>query len=196
MIRRCVFACLLIVSHATFNLTAEDLSLTIDPDRVLNQIDEKVYGHFLEHIYHSCNGGLWGDLIWDRSFEGGGASVDWKIQNNNVIQDGTATNVRLVFGSPSWSDYEFTLEARKTGGSEGFLILLRALNEKEFYWANLGGWGNAGHALERGIRGQDRWGAVTRRREGQIETGRWYQIRARCQGQRVQVWLDDRLVID
>ena len=85
---------MLIAIYATTNLTAEDLSLTIHPDRVLNQIDEKVYGHFLEHIYHSCNGGLWGDLIWDRSFEGGGASVDWKIQDNIVLQEGTATNVR------------------------------------------------------------------------------------------------------
>ncbi len=34
------------------------------------------------------------------------------------------------------------------------------------------------------------------RRDGQIETGRWYRVRARCEGPRVQVWLDDQLVID
>ena len=61
----------------TFNgiASAEDMSLTVHPDRVTNPIDEKVYGHFLEHIYHSCNVGLWGELVWDRSFEGGGAGV-------------------------------------------------------------------------------------------------------------------------
>ena len=104
--------------------------------------------------------------------------------------------MRLLFGDPQWTDYEFTVEARKTGGDEGFLVLVRALNNREFYWANLGGWGNVGHALERGIRGQDRWGGVTRRHDGQIETGRWYRIRARCEGPRVQFWLDDELVID
>jgi alpha-L-arabinofuranosidase len=67
---------------------------------------------------------------------------------------------------------------------------------QEFYWANFGGWNNIGHALERGIRGQQRWGAVTRRRDGRIETGRWYRVRGRCEGPRVQFWLDDELVID
>jgi alpha-N-arabinofuranosidase len=175
---------------------AQDVALTLHTDQVLNRIDEKVYGHFLEHIYHSCNGGLWGELVWDRSFEGGGAGVAWSLENDCIAQQGAAADVRLVFGSPQWSDYEFTLEARKTGGEEGFLILLRALNKQEFYWANLGGWGNAGHALERGIKGGGRWGAVTRRRDGQIETDRWYRIRARCEGPRIQVWLDDDLVID
>jgi alpha-L-arabinofuranosidase len=163
---------------------------------VLNPIDEKVYGHFLEHIYHSVNGGLWGDLVWDRSFEGGGAGIAWSIQDDVICQEGTATNVRLTFGDPAWTDYEFTLEALKTGGQEGFLVLLRVAGDEAFYWANLGGWGNVGHALERGIAGQDRWGAVTPQEQGQIETGRWYRIRARCEGPRVQVWLEDRLVID
>ena len=45
------------------------VSYTLNPDRVLNRIDEKVYGHFFEHIYHSANGGLWGELVWNRSFE-------------------------------------------------------------------------------------------------------------------------------
>lgn len=175
---------------------AEDVTLTLHPDQVVNRIDEKVYGHFLEHIYHSVNGGLWGELVWDRSFEGGGAGAAWTRQDDSIAQEGVADNVRLVFGSLQWTDYEFTVEARKTGGEEGFLVLLRALNKQEFYWANLGGWGNAGHALERGTKGGGRWNAVTRRVDGQIETDRWYRIRARCEGPRIQVWLDDDLVID
>ena len=48
---------------------AEPLALSVDPAKILNRIDEKVYGHFLEHLYRSCNGGLWGEIIWNRSFE-------------------------------------------------------------------------------------------------------------------------------
>ncbi len=176
--------------------TAEPVAVAIDPDRVAHRVDEKIYGHFLEHIYHSVNGGLWGELVWDRSFEGGGAGVAWKRDGDCLAQEGASADVRLTFGDPAWADYELTLEARKTGGDEGFLVLLRALNKKEFFWANLGGWGNQGHALERGVKGKDRWGAVTRRRDGAIETGRWYRIRARCEGPRVRVWLDGDPVID
>ncbi|NLS93658.1 MAG: DUF1080 domain-containing protein [Planctomycetaceae bacterium] len=196
MIRPFAFAAIAFPCLLTSTVPADDVTLTLHPDQVVNQIDEKVYGHFLEHIYHSVNGGLWGELVWDRSFEGGGAGVAWSRQDDCIAQEGAADNVRLVFGSPEWSDYEFTVEAKKTGGEEGFLILLRASNKQEFYWANLGGWKNAGHALERGIKGGERWGAVTRRVDGQIETDRWYRIRARCEGPRIQVWLDDDLVID
>jgi len=196
MIRRILLLCLLAACSAPANAPAADVLLTVDPQRVVNRIDEKVYGHFLEHIYHSCNGGLWGDLVWDRSFEGGGAGAAWTLKDGCVAQEGGAADVRLLLGSPQWTDYEFTVEARKTGGEEGFLILVRAVSGREFYWANLGGWGNIGHALERGIQGQQRWGAVTRRRDGRIETGRWYRVRARCEGRRIQFWLDDELVID
>jgi len=195
MIRRILFSCLLTACLAA-HAPAADVSLIAHPDHVVNRIDEMVYGHFLEHIYHSCNGGLWGELVWDRSFEGGGAGATWTLQDGCVAQEGAAADVRLLFGDPKWTDYEFTVEARKTGGEEGFLVLVRALNAKEFYWANFGGWGNVGHALERGIKGQQRWNAVTRRHNGQIETNRWYRVRARCEGPRVQFWLDDELVID
>ena len=122
MIRKLRTICILLVCFAGSSVSAEDVSLTIHPDRVLNRIDEKVYGHFLEHIYHSCNGGLWGELIWDRSFEGGGAGVAWSATDDFIAQEGAAADVRLTFGSPQWKDYEFTVEARKTDGEEGFLI--------------------------------------------------------------------------
>ncbi|MCJ7514692.1 MAG: hypothetical protein MUO89_01815 [Dehalococcoidia bacterium] len=53
--------------------------LFIEPDEIVGQIDEKTYGHFLEHIYHSVNGGLWGELVWNRSFEqySGGVGTHW-----------------------------------------------------------------------------------------------------------------------
>lgn len=175
---------------------AGEVALTIRPDRALNRVDEKVYGQFLEHIYHSCNGGLWGELVWDRSFEGGGGGPAWTRHDDLIAQEGGGENVRLLFGDAQWTDYEFTVEAKKTGGEEGFLVIVRAMNNREFYWANFGGWGNTGHALERGIRGQERWGIVGRRQNGRIETDRWYRIRARCEGPRIRFWLDDDLVID
>ena len=188
--------CLLVAGWSAYGAATADVALTVHPDRVVSDVDEKVYGHFLEHIYHSVNGGLWGELIWDRSFEGGGAGVAWEVRGDSICQEGGSADVRLTFGSPEWTDCEFTLDARKTDGAEGFLILLRALNGQEFYWANLGGWGNVGHALERGIKGGGRWGPVTPRHDGRIETNRWYSIRARCEGLRIQVWLDGDPVVD
>lgn len=168
-------------------------SYTLNPDRVLNRIDEKVYGHFFEHIYHSANGGLWGELVWNRSFEENSAGL-WRIEDGQVVQAGMGMDQRLMFGDPSWTDYEYTLEAQKTGGAEGFLILFRIAGPNQFYWYNIGGWGNQWHQLEKAF-GRQR-NPVGPQVHDRIETGKWYRIRVRCEGNRLQVWLDDKQVLD
>jgi len=190
---RAALACCVLIASGT--LGAETVKLALDPQRVVNRIDEKVYGHFLEHIYNSCNGGLWGDLIWNRSFEHNAAGL-WSVRDDRVVQRGMGVNNRLPFGDAGWTDYEYTLEARKTGGHEGFLILFRVAGEDDFYWANLGGWGNKRHGLERGRSGEQRWHGVGKHIDGAIDTGRWYRIKVRCEGRHIQVWMDEQAIID
>ena len=50
-------------------LCAQPVHLKIDTTQVVREIDPKVYGQFLEHIYHSVNGGVRGEVVWNRSFE-------------------------------------------------------------------------------------------------------------------------------
>lgn len=171
-----------------------EVSYTLNPAKVVNRIDEKVYGHFYEHIYHSANGGLWGEMVWNRSFEENSAGR-WSIEDDQVIQAGTGTDQRIMFGDLAWTDYEFTLEAQKTGGSEGFLILFRETTPQAHYWYNLGGWNNERHQLEKARPGQGR-GAVGRAVRDKIETGKWYKIRVRCAGNHFQIWLDGQQVLD
>jgi alpha-N-arabinofuranosidase len=198
-IRTIATLALVLVLSATPIVAAQDdapveISYTVNPGRILNQIDEKIYGHFFEHIYHSANGGLWGELVWNRSFEQN-STGRWSIENDQVIQAGMGTDQRLMFGDPSWTDYEFTLEAQKTGGSEGFLILFRETNPRAHYWYNLGGWGNVRHQLEKARPNRGR-GGVGPSVRGRIETGKWYNIRVRCAGNHIQIWLDDDQVLD
>jgi len=174
---------------------AQGVTLTVNPDEVVSEIDNKIYGHFLEHIYHSVNGGLWGELIWNRSFEQNRLG-QWMVRGETIAQESMGTNVRLTFGDSNWRDYEYTLEAKKTGGQEGFLILFRVRNEEDFYWCNLGGWGNATHAIERGNKGRGRWGIVGPSVSGRIDRDKWYKIQVRCEGPKFGIWLNDDKVIE
>ncbi|MFW6354218.1 MAG: LamG-like jellyroll fold domain-containing protein, partial [Verrucomicrobiota bacterium] len=165
--------------------------LELDPTTVLNHVDEAIYGHFLEHIYRSVNGGLWGELVWNRSFELWPAALGaWELEDDILVQTSGAAGVELTFGDPAWTDYEFTLQARKDSGAEGFLILLRDAGGGR-YWLNLGGWGNTRHQFEKGA-GNPVGPSVA----GSIATGRWYDLRVRAEGSRLRAWLDGGLLLD
>ncbi|MCX5683015.1 MAG: DUF1080 domain-containing protein, partial [Planctomycetota bacterium] len=173
-----------------------EVSLSVDSGKVVGQIDEKIYSHFLEHIFFSCNGGLWGELVWDRSFEGNGASGGWRVKDGFVELSTAAPNQRLTFGDATWKDYEYTLEACKTGGSEGFLILFRVKNDDDYYWYNMGGLHNDTFYLERGTKAEKRRRGVGKGSPGTVEPGKWYTIRVRCEGPQITIWVDGKQTFD
>jgi alpha-N-arabinofuranosidase len=188
----------LVLMFILFNtkISIAQTTYTINTNKILHTIDERIYGHFLEHIYHSVNGGLWGELVWNRSFERlAGTSGMWSIEDSVVVQSSLSENVRLLFGETDWQDYEYNLQAQKIDGNEGFLIIFRA-NGENFYWCNLGGWANVYHAIEKGTPGV-RWSVFGGQQiSGTIETGRWYDIRIRCDSNHFQVWLDENKIFD
>jgi alpha-L-arabinofuranosidase len=52
--------------------------LAVDTDRVIGAIDERIYGHFLEHINHSVEDGLFAEQIQGCGFEGKDFETYWK----------------------------------------------------------------------------------------------------------------------
>ena len=91
--------------------------------------------------------------------------------------------------------YVLTLKARKTGGSEGFLIGFGPANGGNDFWWNIGGWGNTRHAIEKN-QGPTARGVIGRDVPGKIEKDRWYSIRVEVDGKRIKCFLDDVLIHD
>jgi len=90
-------------------------------------------------------------------------------------------------------DYTFEVKARKSGGDEGFLILVRAFDTQNFLWVNLGGWGNTAHNIEKASGGGQ--APIARGVAGKIETNRWYDIRVECKGSDIKCFLDGKEVV-
>jgi len=114
---------------------------------------------------------------------------DWKIQDGALRQDSPNENVRALVGDKTWTDYTYTLKARKTGGKEGFLIPFLIAEDGAKCWWNIGGWGNTSHSIEME-------GVTARGEPGHIETGRWYDIRIEVSGSNIKCFLDDKLIHD
>jgi alpha-N-arabinofuranosidase len=171
--------------------------LVVRPSEKLNRIDVKLYGHFLEHIFNSIVGGLWGQLIAGPSFEEPSATLGhgWeRVKGDWALEDGelfawAAVDSHALVGDPAWRDGVFKLRAKKEAGPEGFLVIFRAVDQDNFYWWNLGGWGNAHSAVEIESGGQ-RTPLPQTQTAATIETGRWYDIEIRMRGDRIEGYLD------
>lgn len=114
---------------------------------------------------------------------------NWSVQDSALRQMSLAENVRAILPGRSWTEYTYSLKARKISGAEGFLILFNVQDEQEKSWWNIGGWGNDHHAVEMG-------GVISNEVKGGVQAGRWYDIRIEVKGDRIRCFLDGRLIHD
>lgn len=116
----------------------------------------------------------------------------WSVVDGAFRQSASTENVQAVVGDAGWSDYTYTLKARKLGGAEGFLVMFQVRDDQNWLWWNLGGWGNQRHAIERCENGGK--SILGKEVNGRIETGRWYDVRIELRGLKIRCYLDDELI--
>lgn len=189
--------------NVTYRASAQDptvVNASINSKNCIQQIDERIYSHFLEHIYNSCNGGLWGELVWNRSLEAGKTS-GWSFGNGVLKQDSMDADCRFILGqelqgdSP-WTDYDVRVLAKKISGREGFLVLFRVSQDgSSYYWLNLGGWDNKYVAIEKETsKSNGRHIIGGQQPIPPIEQGQTYDIRILVVGQNIKVFLNQELI--
>jgi alpha-N-arabinofuranosidase len=119
---------------------------------------------------------------------------DWHVNDAVLTQTSAEDGSQITTGSNDWTDYTYSLQARKISGSEGFLVLFHSRGRNSFIWWNLGGWGNTRTVLERTIDGnKEEFGpasAVT------IDPNRWYDIRIGVKGRDIKCYLDGKLITE
>ena len=89
---------------------------------------------------------------------------------------------------------EIRVKARRTGGSEGFLVFLNVENNDRFFFANYGAAGNSFSEMQA-------WGAPegyayksVKSTRGAIENDRWYDLKIVIGINRADMYLDGQLV--
>ena len=128
-------------------------------------------------------------------------SGDWGIKNGKLVQKDTwmADNHRgavTYFGDTEWTNYTYTVEATKLDGSEGFIIPFAAQDKDNYWFWNIGGWGNTVSCLqeiENGIKTGRVPGTV---KDFTVETGRTYEIKIVVNGYNAKGYIDGELMFD
>jgi DNA-directed RNA polymerase subunit RPC12/RpoP len=121
-------------------------------------------------------------------------SGTWIATNGVFMQTAIATDCRAVAGDTVWSDYTLTLQARKLGGQEGFLILFNVVDDQNWTRCNFGGWNNTKHGVQNYVSGVK--SILGNQVPGHIDLGRWYDIRIELSGPHIRCYLDDAMVHD
>ena len=195
-------------------LSAQTGTLTIQAATPGTAIPPSLFGAFFEEINLAGDGGLYGELIRNRSCAGatspdfwstvaqgtsgwlgnsGTWAVDASVSPKALNQSSNGQDFRATYalpGSAAWANYTLTLQARKLGGSEGFLIMFNMADSNNWLWWNLGGWTNTTHAVEQCVNGVKTSGSKV---SGSVTSNQWYDIRIVTQGATVSCYLDNVL---
>jgi len=116
----------------------------------------------------------------------------WSALTNMYTQSSTTlTDCRSIGANITDSAYTYSLKARKTGGGEGFLIMFGYKDSNNFYWWNIGGWGNSQHAIERCVNGTK---STLVTAAGSISSNVWYNVRIEVTKTKVLCYLNDVLI--
>ena len=134
------------------------------------------------------------NLLYSEDFSAG--SSNWQVLSGSFNatgglynQTGSSEPAVSIFNQTVDTDnYVFRIKAQKTGGNEGFLIPFAYQDQNNYYWLNIGGWGNTQHAIEKVSNGVK---SVLLTAAGRINPNQWYEIRLVAKGETIECYLDD-----
>lgn len=118
-----------------------------------------------------------------------------KQTNTSATKNETTGDTALI-GDASWSNYTYTLEAAKVSGDEGFLIPVAAVDENNFIFWNLGGWGNTVSCLQivsNGSKSDQVEGTVS---DVNIKTGQKYKLKIVVKDNNIKCYMNNVKIID
>ena len=110
----------------------------------------------------------------------------WSVTNGLYQQSAQIIDCYATSGDTNWVNYTLTLQARKTGGAEGFLILFNVLDDFDWTWWNIGGWSDTLDGIEQMVGGNKTTYAQVPQF---IATNTWYYVRIVVTGPRAQCYL-------
>ena len=119
----------------------------------------------------------------------------WKAEGGVMSQTSNEQLTMALLNGFSSNDYTLSLQARKTGGLEGFFIYYGMdAQGRNGYAANLAGWNNQTSAIQpiRGGRTNDVLGRQVRHT---VENNKWYDVKIVVKPEQVTVSVDGKDVL-
>jgi alpha-L-arabinofuranosidase len=124
----------------------------------------------------------------DKAWQGTGV---WSAKGGVFRQQDANRSSLNLAGDTSWGDYTLSLKARKVGGPDGLMVVVRAHDSEDYVAWRLGGWRNQFHGIISRLGQQDH---LMGRVSGSLEPQRWYDVKLVLKGTHLNCYLDGQLV--
>ncbi|MBN2164976.1 MAG: T9SS type A sorting domain-containing protein [Marinilabiliaceae bacterium] len=137
---------------------------------------------------------VWFDDIFTDAFNWNVIDGTFDVSDGTYVQSGS--------DMPAWSianveidtsSYVFSVKAMKTGGNEGFLFPFAYIDNNNYYWVNIGGWGNSRHAIEKTENGSK---TILASVDGSISTDVWYTFTMVITDSICKFYMDEALLFE
>ncbi len=134
---------------------------------------------------------------WKKTSQG-----DWKIieEDGNKVygqtnagypSNGAIMGSASYIGEGDWTNYTYTLKAKKISGEEGFLIPFAVKDGDNFYHWNIGGWGNTDTCVEQALGGTKN--VVSDIKKISVTAKEWYDIKIEVKPDIIRCYLNGEL---
>ena len=118
---------------------------------------------------------------------------NWSAEGGTLRQTSNAEeSMRVCPERASGKRYTYKVQARKDGGAEAFMIVFNYVDEKNFDWLNLGGWGNTRTSVETTMTGSRN--TLDGARNDHYDVGKWYDIQLDVDGEDITAFVDGKQV--
>ncbi len=122
----------------------------------------------------------------------------WWFGRGTVEQRELGQGDFITFGETNWTDYTVSVKAKKTGGKEGFRVIIAhdagGKGRNKCYLFNVGGKNNTKHCLEKHLPGKGP--QYVKEVNGKVEQGKSYDIRVELAGRKIGCFLNNELVFE
>ena len=120
---------------------------------------------------------------------------EWTVANDALAQTSNEQLTMTLLPSFSSNEYTLELQARKTGGMEGFFIYY-GMDERgrNGYSVNIGGWNNRTSAIQPIRRGRTN-DILGRQVPQTVESNKWYDVKIVVKPQLVTLFMDGKEIL-
>lgn len=119
----------------------------------------------------------------------------WTATDSSLQQNNNGPQLLAYVKNRSFDTYTLTLKARKLGGTNAFIVPFAVKNDSTQLRAHIGSWVNSHCVFESVTNGYDVAGLTNQLRMAPIETRRWYDIRLEVGLDKVNCYLDGKLLM-